>query len=56
MHINREDKDATIEIYLMYAHPYRYVINYSNKLYTIERYISEAFDKAYPKYEPPNRA
>ena len=51
MHINREDKDTTIEIYMFVNHPYKYVINYSNKIYSIKRYISEAFDKAYPKYE-----
>jgi hypothetical protein len=51
MHINREDKDTTIEIYMFQNHPYKYVINYSNKIYSIKRYISEAFDKAYPKYE-----
>jgi hypothetical protein len=55
MHINREDKDATIEIYLMYAHPYKYVINYNNNIYSIKRYISEEFDKTYPKYESPKQ-
>jgi hypothetical protein len=47
-HINRENKDVIIEIYLMYAHPYKYVINYNNNIYSIKRYISKEFDKAYP--------
>lgn len=53
IHINSENKDTNIEIYLMHTYPYKYVINYSNKLYSIKKYISEAFDKAYPKYVYP---
>ncbi len=55
VHINREERDATIEIYMFQKHPYKYVVNYSNKIYSIEKYISEAFDKAYPKYEYSNQ-
>ncbi len=34
-------------------HSYKYIINYSNetKKFSIERFISEAFDKAYPLLE-----